>query len=75
MKARLSRTVIRPVTLYGCELWTLTKTEEQKVEILQRKILRRKYGEKKVGEMWTRRNNKEVMEMYSYPSIISEENG
>lgn len=36
-KERVYRTVIRPVTLYGCELRKLNKADERKLEVWERK--------------------------------------
>jgi hypothetical protein len=31
--------------MYGCESWSLTKNEENKINIFERKILREIYGQ------------------------------
>jgi hypothetical protein len=38
-KCKIYKTVIRPVVLCGCESWTLTKTEEEELNIFERKFL------------------------------------
>ncbi|CAG9833703.1 unnamed protein product [Diabrotica balteata] len=43
-KIRIYKTVIRPVVMYGCETWTLTKETERKLRCFERKILRRIFG-------------------------------
>jgi hypothetical protein len=44
-KYKIYKTLIRPVVLYGCESWTVTKTDEGKLSIFfERKILRKIYG-------------------------------
>ncbi|CAG9833379.1 unnamed protein product [Diabrotica balteata] len=40
-KIKIYKTVIRPVLMYGCETWTLTKETERKLRCFERKILRR----------------------------------
>lgn len=68
-KLHLYKTVIRPTALYGSETWILNKAEENKIDIWERKILRRIYGGKKDGEVWIRRTNEEVMNLYREPPI------
>lgn len=69
VKKRLYKTIIRPVVIYGCETWKLNLKEKQSLEIVERKVLRRIYGGKRTGEVWERRTNKEILELYNEPSI------
>jgi hypothetical protein len=48
-KCKIYKTLIRPVVLYGCESWTLTKTDDGKISITERKILRTIYGPNSVS--------------------------
>ncbi|CAG9567643.1 unnamed protein product [Danaus chrysippus] len=45
-KSKLSiyKTIIRPVTTYGCEAWSLTALETQKLAVFERKVLRKVFG-------------------------------
>ena len=36
----VSRTIILPVVLYGCETWSLTLREERKLRVLENMVLR-----------------------------------
>jgi hypothetical protein len=38
------RTIILPVVLYGCETWSLTLREEQRLRMFENKVLRRIFG-------------------------------
>jgi hypothetical protein len=40
------RTVILPVVLYGCETWSLTLREEQRLRVFENRVLRRIFGPK-----------------------------
>ena len=40
-KTSLVKTLIRPVLLYGCETWKITKADEQKLNSFQCQCLRR----------------------------------
>ena len=39
--AKLHRTIILPVVLYGCEAWSLTAREETKLRVFENMVLRR----------------------------------
>ena len=43
-KTLLYKTLIRPVLTYGLESWVLSKQDEHRLSIFERKILRRIYG-------------------------------
>ncbi|XP_072389662.1 uncharacterized protein [Diabrotica undecimpunctata] len=70
-KIQIYETVIRPVAVYACEIWTMNKKDEMKIEICERKVLRKIFGHIRTAEEnWSRRTNKEVMEMYGKPLIV-----
>jgi hypothetical protein len=52
--------------LYGSESWKLTKTEESKVKIFERKI----YGPINENDNWRRRYNHELFQLYEDSEII-----
>jgi hypothetical protein len=71
-KIRVYRTVILPAVLYGCETWSLTLREEQRLKVFKNSVLRRAFGPKRdeaTGE-WRRPHNKELNDLYSSPNII-----
>jgi hypothetical protein len=71
-KIRVYRIVVLPVVLYGCETWSLTLTEEQRLRVFENRVLRRVFGPKRVeatGE-WRRLHNGELNDLYPSPSII-----
>jgi hypothetical protein len=43
-KVVLTSTLVRPVLMYGCESWSLTKNEGNEINIFERKIQRKIYG-------------------------------
>ncbi|KAJ4433802.1 hypothetical protein ANN_16114 [Periplaneta americana] len=47
LKVRIYKTVILPVVLYGCETWTLTLREEQRLRVFENKVLRKIFGAKR----------------------------
>ncbi|KAJ4431211.1 hypothetical protein ANN_19808 [Periplaneta americana] len=60
------------VVLYGCETWTLTLREEQRLKVFEIKVLRKIFGAKRdevTGE-WRKLHNTELHALYSSPDII-----
>jgi hypothetical protein len=46
-KIRIYKTIILPVVLYGCEIWSLTLSEEQRLRVFENRVLRRIFGPKR----------------------------
>jgi hypothetical protein len=69
---RIFKTIILPVILYGCETWSVTLREEQRLRVFESKMLRRIFGPKRdeVTGGWRKLHNKELCDLYSSPSII-----
>jgi hypothetical protein len=55
--------------MYGCESWSLTKNEENKINIFERKILRKIYGPTNDNGVWRIRYNQKLYGLYE-PDII-----
>jgi hypothetical protein len=71
-KITINRTIILPAVLYGCETWSLTLREEQRLRVFENRVLRRIFGPKRdevTGE-WRRLHNEELNNLYSSPYII-----
>ncbi|KAJ4452284.1 hypothetical protein ANN_03803 [Periplaneta americana] len=72
LKVRIYKTVILPVVLYGCETWTLTLREVQRLRVFENKVLRKIFEAKRdevTGE-WRKLHNTELHALYSSPDII-----
>jgi hypothetical protein len=72
IKMRIYKTIILPVVLYGCEIWSLTLREEHRLRVFENRVLRKIFGPKKdevTGE-WRKLHNEELRDLYSSPSII-----
>jgi hypothetical protein len=50
IKIKIFRPGIFPVVLYGCEAWSLTLREEDRLRVLMNRVLRKVFGPKK-GEV------------------------
>jgi hypothetical protein len=71
-KIRVYRSIILPVVLYGCETWSLTLREEQRLRVFENRMLRRIFGPKRdeATREWRRLHKEELNDLYSSPNII-----
>jgi hypothetical protein len=63
VKIKIYKTIILPVVLYGCEIWSLTLREECRLKFLESRMLRRIFAPKReeVTEGWRKLHNDEVL--------------
>ena len=47
LKMKISRNIILPVVLYGCETWSLTLREECRLRVFENRVLRRIFWPKR----------------------------
>jgi len=69
LKIKISKTIILPVVLYGCETWSIILTDECRLRVLVNRVLRRIFGHKRdevTGE-WRKLHNEEP---YPSPNTI-----
>ena len=67
IKIKIYRTLILPVSFYGCETWSLTLREERRLKMFEKRVLRSIFGPKKdevTGE-WRKLHNKEQNDLFS----------
>jgi len=72
LKIKIYRTVILPVILYGCEIWSLTLREERKLRVFENTVLMRIFGPLRDEVKGERRRwrNGELNDLYSSPNIV-----
>jgi hypothetical protein len=61
--------LIHPVLLYGSETWILTKTEENRLLVFERKVLRI-YGPKIVDGVYRSTYNIDLDRQFNSPNVI-----
>jgi hypothetical protein len=49
VKVRIYKTIILPVVLYGCDIWSLTLREEHRLRLFENRVLKRIFGSKRYG--------------------------
>jgi hypothetical protein len=57
--------------MYGLEVWTLSKSDENNLAVWERKILRTIFGPVKENGVWRIRIIQELMDLYRAPDIVS----
>jgi hypothetical protein len=72
VKIKIYRTIILPVVLYGCETWSLTLREENRLRVFENRVLRRIFRPKRdeVRGEWRKLHSEELHILYSSPDII-----
>ncbi len=71
-KIRIYKTIIYPILTYGSETWILNKKEEKQLIVFENKILRKIFGPINEDNVWRKRHNYEIRELYKEPDIIAE---
>lgn len=70
-KEYLFSSFLRPVLMYRCETYSVTKEDEEKMNIFERRVLRRIYGPLIENGDYRKRTNQEIYQIFHKP-IISE---
>jgi hypothetical protein len=71
-KVKIYKTITLPVVLYGCETWSLTLREENRLRVFEKRFLRKISGPKRdevTGE-WRKLHNEELHILCTSPNII-----
>lgn len=63
--------MISPVVLFGSEIWPLRKTEQMRLEVFEKKVLKIIFGPCKNDRTgkWKKRHNRELQTLFQRPNI------
>ena len=65
------KVLTRPVLTYASEIWTLSQTNERRLSLFERKVLRCIFGAKQENETWPKRYNYELYETFNESNIAN----
>ena len=65
------KTLIKPVLMFGAETCVLSKADELRLGVFERKILRRIYGPIFEGAIWRSRYNEELYRLYDETDLVT----
>ena len=69
-KLKIYKTLIRPIVTYGSETWTLTKENELRLRVFERKIVRKIYGPVERNNEWRIRTNEEINNILENEDLV-----
>jgi hypothetical protein len=71
IKIKIYKTTVLPVVLYGCETWSLTLEEENRLRVFENRVLRKTCGLKREEDgSWRKLHNDELHSLYSSPNNV-----
>ena len=70
-RIHIYKTLVRPIFTYTTETWTMTKNDERRLSIFERKVLHRIYGPICERGQWQKRYNRELEELYNESNIVN----
>jgi hypothetical protein len=65
LNIKIYKTVILPVVLYGCKIWSLTLREEHRLSVFENRMLRIFGPKRKEDGSWRKLHNDELHSLYS----------
>jgi hypothetical protein len=70
-KVIIYKTLIKPVLMFGAETWVLSKADESRLGVFERKLLRRIFGPVCEGATWRSRYNEELYRLYDETDLVA----
>jgi len=70
-KLQIYKSIIRPTVTYSCETWAMTVTEQNRLLIFERRVLRKIYGPTQDNDRtWRIKTNEELEILIKKETII-----
>jgi hypothetical protein len=70
-KISMYKVLIRPVLTCASETWTLSKINERRLSLFERRVLRCIFRAKQENGIWQKRYNCELYETFNEPNIVA----
>ena len=70
-KETIYKTSIKPVLMYRAETWVLSKADDLRLGVFERKILRKIYGPICEEAKWRSRYNEELYYLYDETDLVT----
>jgi hypothetical protein len=69
VKIKIYKTILKPSVMFGCEAWSMREKDKTRLNMWERKILRKVYGPVTEQGVWRIRRN-ELRELYKTPDLV-----
>jgi hypothetical protein len=70
VKIKIYKTISKPIVMFGCEAWSMTEQDKTRLNMWERKILRKVYGPVTEQGVWRIRRNEELRQLYKAPDLV-----
>jgi hypothetical protein len=70
VKITIYKTILKPIVMFGCKAWPMTEKDKTRLNMWERKILRKVYGPVTEQGVWRITRNEELRELYKAPNLV-----
>lgn len=64
------KTIFKPIVMYGSDIWTETTNKERRLNVWERKVLRKIYGPVRKVNEWRMRTNQELKSLHRETDLV-----
>jgi hypothetical protein len=72
VKIKIYKTILKQIVMSGCEAWSMTEEDKTRLNMWERKLLRKVYGPVTEQGVWRIRRNEELRELYKAPVLVAD---